>query len=217
MEGCPQDIIEPGGRTLASPTGVPSARTDKDSSRSFWEMGCLPLEKNDPCGHSQVDSGSAHISQRLALCCSLPTTLGVTTTGHWELMVFLFFLHFVLSVPSVCLLECTHWGKRTHILCLSPPQPRRHRPEDAHTLIQAGCEHGELCPREWKIMQCQARRSGPVGVSSCHWAGIVSGTAIFELLQVSGSPEAGLSSDRYPSLYGAQTGVSVWGRGRESG
>lgn len=44
-------------------------------------------------------------------------------------------------------------------------------------------------------MQCQAGRSGP-----CHWAGVVSGTAIFELLQVSGSPEAGLSSDQYPIL-----------------
>lgn len=53
VEGCPQDFIVPGIRTLSSPTGVSSAHIDKDSFGSFWEVGCLPLEKNGPCSHGQ--------------------------------------------------------------------------------------------------------------------------------------------------------------------
>lgn len=53
VEGCPQDFIVPGIRTLTSPAGIPSVHIDKDSSGSFWEMGCLPREEWPSCNHCQ--------------------------------------------------------------------------------------------------------------------------------------------------------------------
>jgi hypothetical protein len=70
-----------------------------------------------------------------------------------------------------------------------------------------------LCPVHRDVRSCNVRPGGvDLLMCACCWAGIVPGSAIFELLPVSGSLEAGLISESVPQpSCGAQTGVSVQG------